>query len=85
MKHKPRFQPQTDTTKVIQYLTREFQRKTIHLGKSMPVSGTALYALQVDFCHLINDIVSGYEYQTSKNVTIASDFIDSISSHAVNA
>ena len=74
---KKSYRPRIDKYKVIQYLNREFQRKTRHMGKNA-THGNKLFHLQVDFCYLVHSIATGYEYQTSKNIADTNTFLDTI-------
>lgn len=76
-KRSGKYHQRIDKHKVIQYLNREFQRKTRHMGKNA-TKGTKLHVFQVDFCYLIQGISTGYGYQISKNIADANTFLDNI-------
>lgn len=77
-----------DTTEVVKYLSRSFNRATSnasnHLGNKAvrvvdgKVNPTELYQLQVDFCYLLDNIMRGPTYIAPKFIQEANELIASI-------
>jgi len=65
-----------DVKQVIRYLNHAFSKATRPFGSNNS-KGTELYAIQVEFCYLIDNIEYGPKYIVPKLIAKANELIDS--------
>lgn len=69
----------TSIAQTVRYLNSAFARVQRSLGNDNRV-GTALYAAQVDYSYLLDQIQRGPSYLTPKAIASANELIDNLSS-----